>query len=60
MAVTDNPLKRLFNTFTKEMATWLLNAEVQTVSTLNVEISARSLSVDQVREVVLADVSSPV
>ena len=58
MAATDNPLKRLFNAFTKEMAAWLLNAEVQTVSTVSVEISARNLSVDQVREVILADQSS--
>lgn len=49
MSVTDNPLKRLFNAFAKEIAAWLLNAEVQTVSdSLNVEISARNLSVDQV------------
>ena len=59
MAITDNPLKRLFNTFTKEIAAWLLNAEIQTVSTpLNVEIAARNLSVDQVHEVTLVDQSS--
>ena len=52
MSVTDNPLKRLFNVFAKEIAAWLLNAEVQTVSDpLNVEISARNLLVDRVRKV---------
>jgi len=55
MASTDSPLKRLVSTFITDFAAWLLKAQGQEASPLNIELPGETLAVDQVFRVMLAD-----
>ncbi|MCX6046632.1 MAG: hypothetical protein NT075_16125 [Chloroflexi bacterium] len=55
MAETDNPLKRLIDSAIFDFASWLLDAEVQTVDAMNIELLAELVRVDQLFRVTLQD-----
>ena len=53
MAETDSPLKRLVSAYITDFATWLLRANVRQARSLNVELTAATLTADQVFHVTL-------
>lgn len=55
MAETDDPLKRLFQTSSKDVAAWLLETEVIEAQTVNIELpGGEPVRADQLFRVVLA------
>jgi predicted transposase YdaD len=55
MADTDSPLKQLVESCILDFAAWLLNAEVQEAHAVNVELTGRSVRVDQLYRVALVN-----
>ncbi len=54
MAATDNPLKRLFKSFPKAFAEWLIAEPVQSTEQSDIELPVSAIRSDQVFTVMLA------